>query len=85
MTTRDINVIEIGDELYNKVKAKYPFFSQYIIPAGTYGNEQAVKTINCQAALYVQPDLPEDIVYEVTKVWYEKLLRLRRPMRQLNG
>ncbi|MGI6584522.1 MAG: TAXI family TRAP transporter solute-binding subunit [Gracilibacteraceae bacterium] len=72
MTTRDINVIEIGDELYNKVKAKYPFFSQYIIPAGTYGNEQDVKTINCQAALYVQPDLSEDIVYEVTKVWYEK-------------
>lgn len=70
--TRDINVIEIGDELYNKVKAKYPFFSQYIIPAGTYGNKEDVKTINCQAALYVQPNVSEDIVYELTKIWFEK-------------
>jgi hypothetical protein len=71
MTSRDIEVIEIGDELYEKVKAKYPFFSQYVIPAGTYGNEEDKLTINCVAALYVAPDMPEDIVYDITKVWFE--------------
>ncbi|MEA4849583.1 MAG: TAXI family TRAP transporter solute-binding subunit [Clostridiaceae bacterium] len=71
-TSRDIEVIEINDELYNKIKEKYPFFSQYIIPAGTYGNEKDVKTINCQAALYVKPDVSEDIVYDLTKIWCEK-------------
>ncbi|HOS70037.1 MAG TPA: TAXI family TRAP transporter solute-binding subunit [Bacillota bacterium] len=70
--TREINIIEIGDELYSKIKAKHPFFSQYIIPAGTYGNKEDVKTINCQAALYVQKDVPEEIVYELTKIWVEK-------------
>lgn len=72
MMSRDINVIEINDDLFAKIKAKYPFFSQYIIPAGTYGNEEDVKTVNCQAALYCQPNLSEDMVYEITKVWAEK-------------
>jgi TRAP transporter TAXI family solute receptor len=71
-TVRDIEIIEISDSLFEKIKAKYPFFSQYIIPAGTYGNAEDKYTINCQAALYVKPDLPEDVVYELTKVWYEK-------------
>jgi len=71
-TVRDIEIIEIKGELFEKIKANYPFFSQYIIPAGTYGNAEDKYTINCQAALYVKPDLPEDVVYELTKVWYEK-------------
>ena len=72
MTAREIEVIEIGDDLYQKVKAKYPFFSQYIIPAGTYGNAEDKLTINCVAALYVAPDMPEDAVYDLTKVWFEQ-------------
>jgi TRAP transporter TAXI family solute receptor len=72
MTAREIEVIEIKDDLYQKVKAKYPFFSQYVIPAGTYGNAEDKLTINCVAALYVAPDMPEDVVYDITKVWFEK-------------
>ncbi len=72
MTARDIEVIEIGDDLYQKIKAKSPFFSQYVIPAGTYGNEEDKLTVNCVAALYVAPDMPEDAVYDITKVWFEQ-------------
>lgn len=72
MTSREIEVIEIKGELFDKVKAKYPFFSQYTIPAGTYGNTEDKLTINCMAALYVKPDVPEDVVYEITKIWFEK-------------
>lgn len=72
MTSREIEIIEIKGDLFNKIKAKYPFFSQYTIPAGTYGNTEPKLTINCMAALYVSPDLSEDVVYEITKIWYEK-------------
>lgn len=72
MTSREIEVIEIKGELFDKIKTKYPFFSQYTIPAGTYGNKEDKLTINCMAALYVKPELSEDVVYEITKVWYEK-------------
>jgi len=71
-TSRDIEIIEIKGEIFKKIKAKYPFFSQYVIPAGTYGNKEDKYTINCQAALYVKADLPEDVVYNLTKVFYEK-------------
>lgn len=70
--SREIEIIEITDDLFEKIKANYPFFSQYVIPAGTYGNEEDKYTINCQAALYVKPDLPEDVVYDLTKVWFEQ-------------
>lgn len=72
ITVRDIEIIEVEDELYEKIKKKYPFFNKYIIEAGTYGNEEDIQTINCQAALYCSADLSEDIVYELTKVLYEK-------------
>lgn len=71
MTAREIEVIEIKGELFEKIKSRYPFFNQYTIPAGTYGNKEDKLTINCMATLYVTPDLPEDVVYEITKVWFE--------------
>jgi len=72
MTARKIEVIEIKGELFEKIKEQYPFFSQYKIPAGTYGNAEDKYTINCQAALYVSPKLSEDVVYNLTKIWFEK-------------
>ncbi len=69
---RDIEIIEIGDDLFKKVHAKFPYFSQYVIPAGTYGNEEDKLTVNCVAALYVSPDMSEDMAYDITKVWFEE-------------
>lgn len=69
---RDIEIIEIKGELAEKIQAKYPFFTPYAIPAGTYGNDEEKYTINSQAALYVKPDLDEDVVYQITKVWFEQ-------------
>jgi len=72
MTVRKIKMIEIKGADFDKLKAKYPFFSQFVIPAGTYGNAKDVYTINMQAALYCKADLKDDLVYELTKTFYEK-------------
>lgn len=72
MTVRKVKIIEIKGEMFEKLKAKYPFFSQFAIPAGTYGNDKEAYTISMQAALYCQADLPEDLVYDLTKAFYEK-------------
>jgi TRAP transporter TAXI family solute receptor len=71
-TARKIKLIEIKGAEFDKLRAKYPFFSQYAIPAGTYGNDKDILTINMQAALYCKADLKDDLVYELTKVFYEK-------------
>ncbi|MDR3220788.1 MAG: TAXI family TRAP transporter solute-binding subunit [Candidatus Accumulibacter sp.] len=71
-TVRKIKLIEIKGAEFDKLQAKYPFFSQYTIPAGTYGNDKDALTINMQAALYCKADLKDDLVYELTKTFYEK-------------
>lgn len=72
-TSRDINLIEIDDELLAKIKEIYPLVSRYVIPANTYeGIDKEVKTISFQAVLYVREDLDEDTVYQLTKIMYEK-------------
>jgi TRAP transporter TAXI family solute receptor len=72
MTVRKVKIIEIPPDMVDKLKVKYPFFSKFVIPANTYGNEKDAHTISMQAALYCQADLPEDLVYELTKAFYEK-------------
>jgi len=72
MTVRKVKIVEIKGDSFNKLKAQFPFFSQFVIPAGTYGNANDAYTISMQAALYCKADLPEDLVYELTKVFYEK-------------
>ncbi len=72
MTARKIKMVEIKGPTFDKMKAKYPFFSQFVIPAGTYGNDKDVYTVSMQAALYCKADLKDDIVYELTKTFYEK-------------
>jgi TRAP transporter TAXI family solute receptor len=72
VTVRKIKIIEIKGAEFDKLRAKFPFFSQYAIPAGTYGNDKDVLTINMQAALYCKADLKDDLVYELTKTFYDK-------------
>jgi TRAP transporter TAXI family solute receptor len=70
-TVRKIKILEIKGAEFDKLKARYPFFSQFTIPAGTYGNDKDLLTINMQAALYCRNDLKDDLVYELTKTFYE--------------
>jgi len=71
-TVRKIKLVEFKGADFDKLKKKYPFLSQYVIPANTYGNPQPAYTVSMQAALYCKADLPEALVYELTKTFYEK-------------
>ncbi|MBA1335049.1 MAG: TRAP transporter solute receptor, TAXI family precursor [Firmicutes bacterium] len=72
-TSRDITMIEIDDETLERIREIYPLVTRYVIPGGTYRSvPNDVNTISFQAVLYVREDLPEDVVYEMTKVMYEK-------------
>jgi TRAP transporter TAXI family solute receptor len=70
-TVRKVKVLEIKGAEFDKLKAKYPFFSQFTIPANTYGNDKDVLTLNMQAALYCKADLKTELVYDLTKAFYE--------------
>ncbi len=69
---RDVMIVEVPDEIYKKLTEKYKFYTQYTIPAGTYkGLDKDVKTVAVLAMLVTRDDIPEDVIYEVTKAIFE--------------
>ena len=72
-TAKPITIVDIEGEALNKLLEMAPAFSPYEIPAGTYeGQDEPAKTVSQWAVLYVRKDLPDDLVYNLTKVMYEK-------------
>ncbi|MBO8170808.1 MAG: TAXI family TRAP transporter solute-binding subunit [Bacillaceae bacterium] len=74
--TMDIQFVEIDGDVASKLLDSYPFYQTYTIPAGDeakYNLEEEVNTVAIKNMLIVSPDLNEDVVYELTKLFYEYL------------
>lgn len=72
-TSHDVVIIPIEGAGMAYLKEHYPFFSENIIPAGTYGNAEDIKTASIQNLLLVSNELSEDVVYKLTKTMFESL------------
>jgi TRAP transporter TAXI family solute receptor len=60
------------ESLLKKISQKYPAYSQSIIPAGVYkGQNSPVPTFAYWINFIVRADLPESVVYELTKTIYD--------------
>lgn len=71
-TLQNLHFIAIDGETRDKVMAAYPFFAKYTFEPGSYkGIEKPVETVAVQSILVVREDLPDDIVYAMTKALFE--------------
>lgn len=71
-TTSSLNFVSIPDNVITDLTAKYPFFTEFAIPAGTYkGQDADVKTVAAKATLVVGAEVSEDVVYKLTKALFE--------------
>jgi TRAP transporter TAXI family solute receptor len=71
-TSNTINLLEVDDEHAAALMADYPFYTQIVIPAGSYkGVDQDVKTVAVAATYIVSDKLSEDVVYNMTKAIFE--------------
>lgn len=69
----EVNWLSLEDKQIDKLKAAYPDYSEYVIPAGTYaGQESEVKTVAVQAVLVVSDTMSTERVKELTKLFFEK-------------
>jgi len=69
-----VAVLEITDEQLEQIRSTYPIWVRYVVPTGTYpGQSKDINTIAQPNFLACQPDLPEDVVYLITKTIYENL------------
>lgn len=73
VTSKDILILGIEADKADALMAKYPFYTVYDIPAGTYtGVDQDVKTLAVKATFIVSNDLDETTVYNMTKALFER-------------
>jgi TRAP transporter TAXI family solute receptor len=77
--TRGVRLVPIERALADRIRTDYPFFHPILIPAGTYDGQSApVETIGVDNLLVCRSDLPDDLVYRLTRVFIESLSTLSR-------
>ena len=73
-----MSILNWTQESLNKINAKYPLWDWYDFPPGTYPNqEKHVRTVASPNLLVTREDIPEDVVYNLTKVIWENLATLQ--------
>ncbi len=67
-------LVGMEPELIAKLKAEYPWYSEFTIPAGTYDNQpEPVKTTAIKMLLLTDASMPDNVVYDLTKTFWENL------------
>ena len=78
--------IKDKSKLIKELKAKYPWYTSYTIKAGTYPNQDKdVKTSAIKMVMFCRGDLPEDVVYQLTKTLWEHMDELGQSQKNLKG
>lgn len=72
-TTNKIVIVPIEGEGAQKLIEKYPFFVKEIIPKDTYNTDTDVNTVTVRNIMLVREELPEEIVYEITKGIFDNI------------
>ena len=69
-----IRFLDIDDGALSRIRARHPFFKRAIIPGGTYkGQATDVRAVAVDNLLLCRDDLPTELVYRLTKAFYEGL------------
>ncbi len=77
--TADGKVVPISEEVIASLKKDSPWYSAFVIPAGTYpGQDKDVKTTAVKMLLLTDASLPEQLVYDLTKTFWENLDEVRK-------
>ena len=67
-------LVPIDGEVAEKMMLDCPFYTTYVIPAGTYqGQDKDITTVTVKATLIVSADASEDDVYKLTKAIFENM------------
>ncbi|MBS7528611.1 TAXI family TRAP transporter solute-binding subunit [Fusibacter paucivorans] len=72
-TVANIVVVPIEGEGLKNLITKYPFFVEATIPSDVYGTTTDVTTATVRNLLLVREDLPEDVVYDLTKGIFDNI------------
>jgi hypothetical protein len=73
-----VTVLSISEDQLEKICSEYPVWTSYALPANTYpGQSKNIQTIAQPNFLACRADLPEDVIYSVTKTIYDNLSEIQ--------
>jgi TRAP transporter TAXI family solute receptor len=75
----EVELISLDEAAVHRIRSRFPFFKTVTIPAGTYrGQHRAIQTIGVDNLLICRDSLPESLVYQMTKLFLERLPSLAK-------
>ncbi len=73
----EARLIAVERSVAKDIQKRYPFLTPSTIPANTYAGIVDTPTVSVAAQLLVSADLPDELVYEITRtLWSERTGRL---------
>lgn len=73
-----MTILNWTQESLDKINAKYPLWSWYEFPPGTYPNQdELIRTVASPNILVTRADVSDEVVYNITKVIWENLATLQ--------
>lgn len=73
-TTNEAYLVPIDGVVSEKLRNACPFYTEYVIPAGTYaGQDEDVTTVTVMATLIVSASATEDDVYKLTAAIFDNI------------
>jgi uncharacterized protein len=76
MQVPDVSFIPIPRKQIETIRAHHPFLHSTSIPGGMYGAHPEIETVGGDMLLACRADLPEDLVYWITRTLFESLPEL---------
>lgn len=81
----DIRLLEIDPDAAARIRGKFPFYKPAVIPPHTYvGQQETVRTIGVDNLMVCREDVDEDLVYRLTKAFFELLPELAQVVEVAN-
>ena len=76
-TSMGIRLLPVTPDTVARIREEYPFLKAVVIPKGTYrGMDEDLPTIGMDNVLACRAGLPDDLVYQLTRVLFESLSEL---------
>jgi len=71
-TVKDISLVQLDAEHIEKLQGEYDFYTETVIPAGTYtGYDEDATTVSVRATLIASTEVSEDAVYELLAAMFD--------------
>jgi TRAP transporter TAXI family solute receptor len=78
-TLHDIDLVSFSDEFMGELTETFSYFVKSSIPAGTYnGVDHDTPTPAVMAMWVCDADLPEDLIYRITKTFWENVEEMHK-------